>query len=148
MEIRRITSEEIPKLYECIKALSEYHNEVSLYHKGSYPTKPYEETLEKFARDDASGLSEFAVIEDGGKIAGFSKIDLEKDCGKLDYLIVLEEYRGKGYGKALMDRAMARFREKGIRKIELKVVAGNNAIHLYEKYGFKINAHILRYTEE
>ena len=148
MEIRRITSEEIPKLYECVKALSEYHNEVSLYHKGSYPTKPYEETLEKFARDHASGTSEFAVIEDGGEIAGFGKIDLAPDGGKLDYLIVLEKYRGKGYGGALMDWAMARFRDAGIRKIEVKVVAGNEAIHLYEKYGFKINAHILRYTGE
>lgn len=148
MTIRQITAEEIPELYNCVKALSEYHNEVSLYHKGSYPTKPYEETLEKFARDHVSGISEFAVVEDSGEIAGFCKIDLVPDCGKLDYLIVLEQYRGKGYGGALMDWAMARFRDAGIRKMELKVVAGNEAIHLYEKYGFKINAHILRYTEE
>ena len=148
MSIREIMAEEIPKLYACLKALSEYHNEVSLNHKGSYPTKPYEQTLEKFKNDIGSGVSRFAVTEDGEKISGFCKIDLEADCGKLDYLIVLAEYRGKGYGGALMDWAMSRFRESGIRKIELKVVAGNEVIHLYEKYGFKINAYILRYTEE
>ena len=43
----------------------------------------------------------------------------------------------------LMDWAMKFFSEKGITQIEVKVVAGNEAIHLYEKYGFKINAHIL-----
>lgn len=148
MAIREIEAKEIPMLYDCVKALSEYHNEVSLYHKGSYPTNPYEWTLEKFAKDADSGLSKFAVIEDGGKIVGFSKVDLEKDCGKLDYLIVLEAYRGRGYGGALMDWAMAKFKVEGISKIEVKVVAGNETVHLYEKYGFRLNAQILRYTEE
>ncbi len=42
-----------------------------------------------------------------------------------------------------MDWAMAVFSESGVRKIEVKVVDGNNAIHLYEKYGFRMNAHLL-----
>ena len=61
-------------------------------------------------------------MEDNGSVVGFCKIDICGYVGKLDYLVVLKEYRGKGYGK---------------------VVDGNEAIHLYEKYGFKMNAHIL-----
>ncbi len=144
--VREINIEEIPKLYDCVKALSEHHNRVSLYHKGSYPTRPYEKTLEKFITDMTSGLSRIAVVEDKDTVIGFSKIDLEADCGKLDYLIVPETYRGRGYGRDLMDWAMASFREAKIGQIELKVVAGNDAIKLYEKYGFRLNAQILRWT--
>ena len=43
-----------------------------------------------------------------------------------------------------MDWAMQPFRSKGVKSIEVKVVAGNDAIRLYEKYGFQINAHILK----
>jgi|MGYP000002985284 hypothetical protein len=42
-----------------------------------------------------------------------------------------------------MDWAMAVFSGSGVRKIEVKVVDGNDAVHLYEKYGFRMNAHIL-----
>ena len=51
--------------------------------------------------------------------------------------------RGRGYGKALMDWAMGVLEENGVRRVEVKVVDGNDAIHLYERYGFQMNAHIL-----
>ena len=57
--------------------------------------------------------------------------------------MVLAPYRGRGYGGMLMDWAMEHFSQKEIPQVEVRVVAGNEAIHLYEKYGFKINAHIL-----
>lgn len=65
--------------------------------------------------------------------------------GKIDFLIVLKEHRGKGYGKNLMDWAMGMFEENGINSVEVKVVDGNDVIHLYEQYGFRINAHILKF---
>ena len=36
------------------------------------------------------------------------------------------------------------FRQRGINSIEAKVAAGNDVIRLYEKYGFQLNAQILR----
>lgn len=58
--------------------------------------------------------------------------------------MILKEHRGKGCGKLLMDWAMRLFEEYDIHRIEVKAVDGNDdAIRLYEKYGFKINAHIL-----
>ena len=42
-----------------------------------------------------------------------------------------------------MDWAMSYFDRNGVHHIEVKVVDGNEAIYLYEKYGFKMNAHIL-----
>lgn len=127
-----------------MQTLSEHHNEVSVHFKGSYPSRPYDKTLSLFAQALEDKSSSIAVIEEDGEIAGFCKVDLHGDgTGKLDYLVVLPQCRGRGYGKALMDWAMAVFSESGVRKIEVKVVDGNNAIHLYEKYGFRMNAHIL-----
>ena len=77
-------------------------------------------------------------MEDNGSVVGFCKIDICGNVGKPDYLVVLKEY-----GKALMDWAMSYFDRNGVHHIEVKVVDGNEAIHLYEKYGFKMNAHIL-----
>ena len=98
----------------------------------------------RFAQALEENVSRIAVIEEGSGIAGFCKVDLHGDgTGKLDYLVVLPQCRGRKYGKALMDWAMAVFSGSGVRKIEVKVVDGNDAVHLYEKYGFRMNAHIL-----
>lgn len=141
--MREITINEVYKLEECLKALAEHHNEMSTYFKGQYPKKPFKETLASFEKDLASGKSRIAVIENEEKILGFCKIDLEGTSGKIDYLIVLGEARGKGYGNALIEWALDVFGKNGITKIEVKVAEGNNALSFYEKYGFKPNARIL-----
>ena len=141
--MREITEVEVPRLSRCLQALAEYHNEVSNYFKGSYPSRPYEKTLALFEEALAKKISRVAVVEVDNQIVGFCKVDMCGENGKLDYLVIQKEYRGKGYGTALMDWAMQVFDESNVHHIEVKVVDGNEAIHLYEKYGFKINAHIL-----
>lgn len=150
MDVREINENEVTNLFMCVSQLSEYHNQVSENFKGFYPSKPYEETLENFCANLRKHLSHIAVIEDSSNIAGFCKVDIDilHRTGKLDYLIVLEEYRGRGYGVKLMDWAMDTFHKNNINHIEVKVIAGNEAIHLYEKYGFKVNAHILWHCEK
>lgn len=143
MEIREIDETEVDKLYACIAELSAYHNEISVNFKGIYPSHDYRDTLAGFKRQLSSGNSRIAVTGDD-VIRGFCKIDLNKPAGKLDYLMVSEKERGKGYGRALMEWAMKGFQDAHVSAIEVKVVDGNPAIHLYEKYGFRMNAHILR----
>ena len=58
-------------------------------------------------------------------------------------MLVKEEFRGRGFGKELMDWAMLMFVLNNVSHIEVKVVDGNPTIHLYEKYGFKMKSHIL-----
>ena len=106
--MREIEASETRKLEKCLRALAEYHNGASVNFKGDYQSRPYE-------------LSHSAV-EDNGSVVGFGKIDICGNVGKLDYLVVLKEYRGKGYGKALMDWAMSSFDRNGVHHIELKVV--------------------------
>lgn len=148
MQVREIDASETYKLLECIMHLSEYHNQVSVNFKGHYPSRPYDETLRIFTEGLQNKDSYIAVVEDADKIAGFCKVDIACNIGKLDYLVVLQKYRRKGFGKQLMDWAMDTFHRNHIKYVDVKVVDGNEAIRLYEKYGFKMNAHLLRYCEE
>lgn len=148
MSIREINQTELPKLLPCLEQLAEHHNQVSVNFKGCYPSKPLGETLIWFATDLQNQISHIAVVEEAESIVGFCKVDIVKNYGKLDYLAVRKEHRGKGYGTKLMTWAMELFRENCISNIEVKVVDGNPAIHLYEKFGFRMNAHVLRYCEE
>ncbi|MBQ7795297.1 MAG: GNAT family N-acetyltransferase [Lachnospiraceae bacterium] len=147
MNIREIDKNEVNKLRSCLIQLSEHHNQISTHFNGFYPSKPYEDTLNAFYTSLQSGQSYIAVIENDEKVVGFCKVDIVQGKGKLDYLVVLREYRKKGYGQMLMDWAMDAFSKNNISHIEVKVVDGNDAIHLYEKYGFKMNAHLLWYCE-
>ena len=142
--MRELPGSEIYKLETCLRELAEHHNRVSVNFAGTYPKKPFEETLQSFEADVRSGKSRIAVIDSENRIAGFCKADIDRRQGKIDYLIVLREYRGKGYGDILMNWAMDLFRQCGVDQIEVKVADGNNAARFYEKYGFKMNAHILR----
>ncbi len=141
--MREITAEEVQKLRGCLQALAAYHNQVSTFFSGSYPGCPHDVTLSAFAKALEENTARIAVVEREGSVVGFCKIDLLGGKGKLDYLVVQEAYRGSGYGKALMDWAMETFARHAVEQIEVKVVAGNEAIHLYEAYGFHLNAHLL-----
>ena len=141
--MREITPDEVSKLYGCIRELSEYHNTKSVNFKGYYPLSSFEKTLESFEAALSSQDSYIAVTEIENRIIGFCKVDINGESGKLDYLVVKEEFRGKGFGKELMDWAMRIFARSNVKHIEVKVVDGNPTIHLYEKYGFKMKSHIL-----
>ena len=142
--MREIASNEVCKLENCLLALAAHHNRVSLNFKGCYPKIPIEQTIKHFSADLNNGKSYIAVIENDNTIIGFSKINIDENNGVLEYLIVLENYRGLGYGGALMEWALSKFSCFGVQNIDVKVADGNEAISLYEKYGFKMNAHILR----
>lgn len=141
--IRILSHGETDQLLDCLQDLAAHHNRVSVHFPGHYPVRPYEQTLALFSDSILQGRSQIAVVESQGRVVGFCKIDLEGTKGKLDYLAVLHSFRGQGYGTALMDWAMDTFQAHRIEQIEVKVVDGNGAIHLYEKYGFRMSAHIL-----
>ena len=146
--MREIDSTEVCKLENCLLALAAHHNKVSVNFKGCYPKTPVEQTIKHFAADLDSGKSYIAVIENDDSIIGFCKINIDDNIGVLEYLIVLGNYRGLGYGAELMDWSLNKFSDYGVKDIDVKVADGNEAVSLYEKYGFKMNAHILRLSRE
>jgi GNAT superfamily N-acetyltransferase len=55
--------------------------------------------------------------------------------GYLRDVVVLPEYRGKGYGKAIVEAIVTRLRDEGVSAMMLGT---SDAHSLYEKYGFKL----------
>ena len=144
MAVREIACDEVYRLEECLKALAEHHNKVSVNFPGSFPKKPYSETLASFGTALKSGGSRIAVIEEQDRILGFCKTDLSGSEGHVDFLVVLKECRGRGFGGQLMDWAVDTLRQGGAERIEIRVVEGNDAKTFYEKYGFLTVSEILR----
>lgn len=142
--MRELSSGEVYRLEECLTELAEHHNAVSVNFSGCFPQKPFQETMAAFEKDVSSGRSRIAVIESEGKILGFSKVNIHGEEGTIDYLVVLKEHRGNGYGEALLTWALDALQAGGASRIEVKVVNGNDAIRFYEKHGFRTVSHVLR----
>jgi len=130
---------EIGKIMHLLTALADHHNKTSLYFRGFYPLKPFEEIISEISKKVKDGYSIVDVIQENGQIIAFSQYTIEQNLGKLEYLAVLPEYRKQGYGRLLMDRVLKYFKAKKIARIELKVAYGNNdAKKFYEYYGFQL----------
>ncbi|MFZ2309997.1 MAG: GNAT family N-acetyltransferase [Patescibacteria group bacterium] len=81
-------------------------------------------------------LSNFWVVKDHNKIAGFCIANRESDKNKLVAIYVLPSYQGLGLGKQLIKQALAWCGDD--KPIFLDVVTYNlKAKSFYEKFGFK-----------
>ena len=82
----------------------------------------------------------FDVLEDAdGKIIGTVGIYAMKGhmC-ELRKMYLNPDYRGKGYGKMLLDHAIDKAKELGFTSMILETASAlKEAINLYRKYGFK-----------
>lgn len=103
---------------------------------------------EREVDDAVSSISAYAKMgacltaEIDGAVAGITNLyinpfqKLRHQC--LFSIVVAPEFRGQGIGKQLLERLMQYAKEEfGIELLHLEVYAGNDAIRLYEKLGFK-----------
>lgn len=86
-----------------------------------------------------AGKGYFEVCEDNGEIiATWGIAPLSDGCCELRKMYLLAAHRGKGIGRTMLDRAVAKARELGFEKIELETASVlKEAISLYRKYGFR-----------
>ena len=93
--------------------------------------------------ESETGALKFAV--ERGKPIGYvlyswriTPLELKKKAGTIYDLFVLREYRRRGIGTSLMKKAIEDLRNHGVEIVRLNVLSKNiNAIHLYEKLGFR-----------
>ena len=135
--IRTATPADIPVLLTLIEALAVYEH---LEHQ-------FEATLEKLAAGlfGASPCAEAFMIEADGTVAGFAlcfqnfSTFLAQPGLHLEDLFVKPEFRGRGYGKALL-RYLARLAvDRGCGRFEWTVLDWNeSSIGFYRKQGAEI----------
>lgn len=84
----------------------------------------------------------FGILEFEGKtIATLAVSKISDEVCELRKMYMLPEFRGKGYGKLMVNYAIEHAKSKGFKKIELETASAlKEAILLYQKTGFKRKA--------
>ncbi len=81
---------------------------------------------------------EMLVAEDGGEIIGYGCTCTTLENCDLENVLVAEEYRRGGVGKAILNALLENAKERGAEKVFLEVRVSNSAaMLLYLSCGFK-----------
>lgn len=90
------------------------------------------------------------LVNETEKILGFSiSIEGSKNQANIINFLIIEEYQHQGLGSILLKRTLKEIKKKNkFKSIILNVKTDNDvAIHLYQKYGFKVIKIIDNYYE-
>lgn len=116
--------------------------EVATWSPRSSPGPPPEPDRPVLERHGAGNV---LVAVDGDAIIGslllglWTDLESSRHVLEVEGLAVEEARRGEGIGAALLDAAIARARERGARRLVLRVLSGNSpARRLYESRGFEV----------
>lgn len=89
------------------------------------------------AADSPEAVTEMRL---NGAFAGVLALDERRGryrrMGWIAFLYVVPELRGRGFGRALLERAEARFAALGRRAVRLTVAPSNPALGFYERLGY------------
>ena len=112
------------------------------YHQNGRPdifANVFDEDLKNDLIQNFDRLNTIVILDDKN-IVGYLSYKIKKHhTGKLDVdqLVILEQYRGKGLGKKLIDYAKRIAKENDCDRIELNCWLFNeNALAMYEHIGF------------
>jgi len=111
---------------------------------GEYHLKPDPECTDADLKDiEQSYLARggvFCVLEekDGSIIGSYGLYPMEAGVCELRKMYLRRDHRGKGLGRMLLEDALAKACQLGLRRITLETASVlKEAIRLYESYGFK-----------
>ncbi len=104
--------------------------------------KDYQEPIwEQWMDDESNNTSQIFGVEVNGKIVAWMTVAKEvwNNRLRIHELLVLEEHRGKGVGKMLIEKAKQVAQELNCRAIVLETQTNNSAVEFYRKQGFELN---------
>lgn len=105
-------------------------------HEGTNPVDDSPEGFAKYLRRNPT--TSFVAVDDG-RIVGTILAGHDGRRGIFHHVSVLEEYRGQGVGKLLVDNAVEALRKEGINKVLLVVFRHNeNGNDFWEHMGFTV----------
>lgn len=142
--IRKATIEDVQSVLVLVYKLMECHLRFDEYYKlGSNSHASYSEYFERLVRSEDTVV---IVVEDNRTIVGYlaAKIEerppvfKEEKRGWVDSAYVLENYRGKGIGRKLTEKALELLKNKGIKHVELTVDSKNElGYKVWKSLGFE-----------
>lgn len=106
----------------------------------AHEPESFEEWLTRQQRRTDFDPSLWFLIRDGGEVVAIARDELHDNAGYVGALGVREAWRGRGYGRALLQHSFREFRRRGMRRATLGVDASNptGATHLYESVGMVV----------
>lgn len=135
IQITRIAEEYIEGYHRCLDSVARERRYLAFVQ-----APPLESTRGFVLSIIASDETQFVALKDED-VVGWCDISLMwlegfTHCGRLG-IGVRKDYRRRGIGKRLIERTIARAKEKGLERIELEVFASNRpAIRFFERVGF------------
>lgn len=100
------------------------------------------EGISRFALDRlerGAEAGELWVAEEDGRILGSIAMLEEEGTGRLRWLLLHPDLRGRGAGRELVETALAYARERGFPGVFLTTISGLDAAHhLYRRTGFEL----------
>lgn len=100
-------------------------------------TRPWNDPRKDIARKLEVQRDLFLVLEEDARIAGSAMVGFDGHRGWVYYLAVHPGFRGRGFGRALMQRAEQLLLELGCPKFNLQVRVGNEAVlAFYRSLGY------------
>ena len=132
--VRPMRREDIPAVAVLLRELAELFivHEFSPSARTLFLSKNDEAAIAQFVEDGFR----YHVAEVDGEIVGFVGV---RDSSHLYHLFVARALQGQGLGRRLWNIAYSECRERGNRG-PLTVNSSNNAVVIYERFGFKRTA--------
>ncbi len=123
-----------------------FHEEISTYFKDIYSHIVFEDRMKGLKSFDKDHIKiTLAQEENNCKILGYCISTFEGNQGQPQTLHVIEEVRGRGIGKELMNRHIKWLKSNGCEDITITVSQeNNNAITFYQSIGFRPNTMEMR----
>jgi len=108
-------------------------------------TSTVEQTVQGYVESNIESLASyrpqegiFYLLQEGEEIVGMGAIrKLKKDVGEIKRMYIRPEFRGKGFGKALLQQLLAKGKEFGFSAVYLDTALFMKAAqHIYRSAGF------------
>jgi ribosomal protein S18 acetylase RimI-like enzyme len=123
VEIRAVTAEDAEEFHHVFDVVAKERKYLSTYQASSL------ERFRKVILEGTKNKNALFVATDEGRVVGWCEIErssfpMHAHAGDLA-MGLLPEYRGLGYGRALIERAMQRAFASGFKRVALGVFADN-----------------------
>jgi len=138
---RDIPFSEVAIIKEVWERNRKFHEEISKSFKYLYSDIVFEDRINVFSSFDKEHIKiTLAEDEESFRLLGYCISTFEGNQGEPQTLHVVEEARGTGIGKELMNRHIEWLKNNGCEDINITVsYDNNNTIKFYESMGFKPN---------